>query len=448
MKTFGLLIAAATLTLASAAHADSCSQQGVTRAATLALDANRSLSALPVSEDRQTDVSPAGRKAIAAIKDRLNDYTTAVMRCAPEKIAAADLKKTLMGFAGVELPEGHPAKKPSPDEASYGGDLLFDVRQASPDVIGVVARFGIPCGEDAMLMVFERQGNAWVETLRTQSVPYKTVAGGWGSFDYGISPHDKDRHWFVVTKTVAPWCSSTWSEIRYAVQRPAADAAHPRTLLSKTDSIWWDPGMGDLKVDATGFDLRWRAESMDGGVHNRAWIAHYMVHENRAYRVAPIAENPRDFADEWIRLDWSDAKNWTVVAAYGLKPLHNTLQKMHSFDYVSVRRCSVENHTQVEVEPTDSAGDTRHVFFQVATGQVLQMFDVSYAADPRCKGPTSTVWIALSNDGYRVSSKIASIVSPNTRAILKASGRLGSYLPVSIAFTDCRDTASRSARSA
>src|SRR6185437_14856484 len=105
------------------------------------------------------------------------------------------------------------------------------VRAPQPGLITVVARFGIECGDDAMLMIFERRGNAWVETLRTTGAPYETVAGGWGTFGYGISPRDRDGHWFVVTKNIAPWCSSTWSEIRYAVLRPGADARHPRTLL-------------------------------------------------------------------------------------------------------------------------------------------------------------------------------------------------------------------------
>lgn len=37
---------------------------------------------------------------------------------------------------------------------------------------------------------------------------------------------------------------------------------------------------------------------------------------------------------------------------------------------------------------------------------------------------------------------------PNTRAIPKAKGRLGSYFPVSIAFTVCRETPNRPASSA
>jgi hypothetical protein len=361
------------------------------------------LGALPVSEDKQTDVSIADRKAISAIKDRLKDYTVAAMRCAPDKIAASDLKKSLDSFAGVKLPDGHGDKKLSPNSPRYGGGPvfdklspdaprdgvgpIFDTRLLSPSALGVVARFGIACGEDAMLMIFERRVGVWIETLRTQSTAYKTVAGGWWSFDYAVSPRDKDGRWFVATKSVAPWCSSTWSEIRYAVLRPGVDAAHPKTLLSKTDSIWWDPGTGDLKIDATGFNLRWRAESMDDGVHNREWIAHYAVDGDRVYRTPPLAETPRDFADEWVRLDWADAKNWTAVSSYGLKKLHDRLRKARNFDYVSIRRCGDADHIQIEVEPTDPDSIMGQVFFQVSGYKVFMMSNAGFTPDPRCKGP-------------------------------------------------------------
>jgi hypothetical protein len=377
----------AVLLVTSAAHAATCSQQEIARTATWALDAQRSLMALPVSEDTATDVSVVGRNVVAAMKDRLNGYAVATMRCAPGEVNAADLKKALTDFAGVKLPESGAVKQPPPYMPRYGDGPVFDVRLLPSDAVGIVARFGIACGDDAMLMIFERRGGAWIETLRTQSAPYKTVAGAWESFDYGVSPRDKAGRWFVTTKNMAPWCSSTWSEIRYAVLRPGADAGHPRTLLSKTDSIWWGTDRtGDLKVDATGFDLRWRAESMDDGVHNREWIAHYAVDGDRVYRTPPIVESPRDFADEWVRLDWPEAKAWTANVAYGLKPLHDRLHKMRNFDYIAIRRCAADQ-TQIEVQPTDPDAVMGHVFFEVSCSKDFQMDTVGFAASPHCKGP-------------------------------------------------------------
>jgi hypothetical protein len=44
-------------------------------------------------------------------------------------------------------------------------------------------------------------------------------------------------------------------------------------------------------------------------------------------------------------------------------------------------------------------------------------------------------------------TKMSSIATSNSRANLNAKGRLGSYLPVSIAFTVCRDTSTNLAKS-
>jgi hypothetical protein len=172
------------------------------------------------------------------------------------------------------------------------------------------------------------------------------------------------------------------------VLRPGADAAHPRTLLSRSDSIWWGAGRyGDLKVDATGFDLRWRAESMDDGVHNREWIAHYAVEDERVRRIDPIAESPRDFADEWVRLDWRDAGAWTAAGGQRPKALHDSLHKRGFFEYTAIRHCKDGRHIEIEVEPTDSDG--RNVFFEVevVAKATMRMGDVSFAAHPRCRGP-------------------------------------------------------------
>lgn len=365
--------------------ADDCA---TTRAATLVLEAQRDLAALPMGDGMQTGVPAKGSTLISAFKSRVNDYVSATMRCRNGAMKTKALEKMLGEFSGVKLPEDRLVKPGKHDDnVRYGDNLAFEVRVPQPGFIAIVARFGIECGEDAMLMIFERRGNAWMETLHITGAPYKTVGGGWWTFDYGISPRDKNGRWFVATKNVAPWCSSTWSEIRYAVLRPGADATHPRILFSRSDSIWWGTDRtGDIKVDAKGFDLRWRAESMDEGVHNREWIAHYLVDGDRVHRAPPVAESPRDFADEWVRLDWRDAKAWTAVAAGRLKLLHDKLHKMHGLDYVTVRRCSDADHTQIEVEPI-LAADDRHIFFEVSGDKVLQMSDVSLSADPRCKGP-------------------------------------------------------------
>src|SRR6202000_424156 len=117
--------------------------------------------------NKETDLSPASRKAIATMKSRLGDYIVATMRCAPEKIEVTKLDLMLRGYADVELPEGTLIRNPSPPAHSFGELAQFDIRVLRSDAVGIVARFGIHCGEDALLMIFERRGDAWAETLRS-----------------------------------------------------------------------------------------------------------------------------------------------------------------------------------------------------------------------------------------------------------------------------------------
>ena len=65
----------------------------------------------------------------------------------------------------------------------------------------------------------------------------------------------------------------------------------------------------------------------------------------------------------------------------------------------------------------------------------------------RAKRVSPLDWIKLPRQHYSA-SKISSILSLNSFATLNASGKLGSYFSVSIAFTVCRETSSFSAKSA
>ena len=65
-------------------------------------------------------------------------------------------------------------------------------------------------------------------------------------------------------------------------------------------------------------------------------------------------------------------------------------------------------------------------------------------ADPRSK-PAARSGLVAGHESLSV--KISSILIPNSRVRLNASGKLGSNFPGSMALTDCRDTSSRWARS-
>jgi hypothetical protein len=363
-----------------AAQAQSCSQGDIKQAAA-AMDAARSdLRALPLGDGMVSDESPRAQATIAAMKARIGIFVSAYMHCAPQAIAAKTAQSDLsrLGHAGGPEPE-------RPDADYYGLQLGFEVRRAALGLVAVTTDFSVECGSDTVLAIFARRDGAWREVLRDQAAPYKTVAGAFDSFDYAISPPDATGHWFVVTTSVAPWCSSNWSMIRYAVLRPSPDAAAPRTIFSAQDSIFREDQDSRLAVGVDNFDLRFHAESIDDAIFTREWLRHFSVVGDKVRRIPPLADTPRDFADEWIVSQWSEARQWTAPeAASRLEAIHAELNKNKSgLGYASIRSCR-QGATQIEIRPQDS--DTMHYYLLVSGNRDFAMTDVSRAPDPFCRG--------------------------------------------------------------
>ncbi len=205
---------------------------------------------------------------------------------------------------------------------------------------------------------------------------------------FAISRPDADGHWFVAVKHVAPWCSSTWSEIRYAVLRPSGDPRRPTTLFERDDDIWWgNEDEGSIKAGEGDFDLRFHAGSMDLGVHNREWIRHYSVQGDVVRRIAPWAGNPRDFADEWVASIWKEAGEWSSPSKLSrLRAAHDEAHKIRYMDYLSLHACSgAPDRFQIEAEKPDETGGS--YFFQVQVQGDYRMLDVTRRADPSCNLP-------------------------------------------------------------
>jgi hypothetical protein len=335
-------------------------------------NARKALRALPVADGQDTQVAAPAQAAIATMKMRIGAYVLATLQCHPD-----DNAKTLATALSVA------AVAAGPSDTGYGTSLDFTVQQPRPKLLVVDTAFGISCGSDNMLMIFAPAKDGWREVLRLQSKSYDTVAGAYDFFDYAISPPDAAGQWFLVQKNITPWCSSTWATIRYSVLRPLADPLKPRILLDGSDPVWWgNDDTGRLSVGARDFMLRFHAESIDGGVHNREWVRRFSVAGDTVRRIPPLADSPRDFADEWIVSDWSAIAPWTAKPQ--LQALHDKLKAVGHFDYISVRGCRVPSRTQIEVEDPD--GQT-HYYFLVAAGADMRMLDAAQTPDRTCTGP-------------------------------------------------------------
>ncbi len=308
--------------------------------------ATRALEASLPKHEMETDVSPKERAAIAAMKSKLRAYVAATMAC-----DAMPLDKALKSGA------------PKID---------FAVKHIAPDLVAVTATLGIQCGQDTMLSLF-RQGR---EVLHAQSAPYKTIVGAWDMFDYAVAPPNKTGQWFAVTKTVAPWCSSTWSEVRYAAWRP--DRAAP--IFSAEDPIWWGgDDLGRMTVGAGDFTLRFHAQSIDDGRHNREWVRHFTVSGDKVVRTAPFANSARDFVEEWIQSDWKIAAPWTAsTLGADVRAVHAKFHDKPYGEFGKVARCG-NDMTEFQVTPSGADGS---LFFQVAGSRDFKLVGLSNT--PRC----------------------------------------------------------------
>jgi hypothetical protein len=377
-----------------------CSQGEVNRTAAQVHSARKRLLDLPIGDGLETNVSPAAQQDITFMKDALSLFVNAYMRCVSNKPDSAKIQQELSTLSDAfEMPRGRviPNGQLPPDFGKYGFELSFEVKVIeNPRLVGVTANFSIECGGDTVLLIFAPDNESWKEVLRWQKKPYATVDGGTLAFDYGISPPDERGQWYIVTHDVAPWCSSTWSSIRYTVLRPTDEPLRPKILLSASDGMWFgNEDFGSLTVQKNAFDLRFHSYSIDTGVHNRVWIRHYSVIGDTVHRIQPVAVSPRDFVDEWVESPWEQAALWSSTSAIGnLRKVHETLSKLREatnslLEYDSVYACSESaDRYQVEVseEVEPDFKTARTFYFQVLGRSTYTMVRASKERDPNCAG--------------------------------------------------------------
>jgi hypothetical protein len=365
-----LCIGIAFLLTAGAGHA-ACSDDEATQVRM----AREALYALPSGEDLDGRVSEAGRNAIEAFKDRVDAFARAVLRCQPDEPTAQGVEAALDRVTDL------------PGEHTYGNGPTFAVRipKSPSGLVAVTSTFGIKCGFDAMLMIFERRGQAWSEALAARAKPYRAVDGGWWTLDYAISQLDADGHWFVALKHVAPWCSSTWSDIGYALLRPSGNPARPTVLLDAHQFMWWgNDDYGQLEAGRDDFKLTFTSNALDTNV--RRIVRRYSVAGDVVQRIPPYADTPRGFVDEWLAGDWKDVGTWSLPANRArLRSVHDRVtgarDKNHVFYYASAYACP-DGRFQIELYDDDLG--TSDFFLTQGKEELL---DATHRPDPRCVLP-------------------------------------------------------------
>ncbi|HKV62121.1 MAG TPA: hypothetical protein VJO16_09420 [Candidatus Acidoferrum sp.] len=267
------------------------------------------------------DVPPAAQKLLPQFKAGLREIVGRTLNEHSSSSPEALHKQILAGLKKEGIDVLNSAQRDgyyTADGDDFGS--LYDVTVRQParhsDLMAVVTNLTIPCGSDASLSLYRRDGVAWQLILVEESNGYKDISGGQGSFQFGISPPDADGNWYLVTADVNPWCSSNWQQLRYKVLRPGEDATHPSVLLDERTSIYLGTDLPyKLTLSPQGFELHIvAAQGLDDSILTREHVQNYEVSGSRVTRIPPLALAPEDFLDEWVGMKWEDASTWTSSA--------------------------------------------------------------------------------------------------------------------------------------
>jgi hypothetical protein len=328
----------------TASSAASCGAGEVERRGAAVRDARARLAAIPLS-DGESLVPPPVRAAIEALKDRLSDYVAAAVACAPAGEASERLGRRLaeQGDA-VEDRRALVAAGDFPD--GHGADLAYDVAvpPGHPNLLAVVARFGINCGEDGMFFLFERSGSGYRPLIVRRSDPYDEISGAWEGLRYALSPPGSGGRWYVAIAHTPPWCQSVWRGLTYDLARPSGDPSRPDIFFRTSVGNNIDNNVPlALRAEPDRFQVEHDGGILDPDINKRRHVETYAITGDRIRRIQPVAFNVRDFVEEWLRVPWAEAQHWSAPApdlADSHRALVASIRLENSYyEFGAIRRC-------------------------------------------------------------------------------------------------------------
>ena len=353
-----------------------------------------------------TGVPVATQNLIRGFKDSLAATADAFMDC--ERGGAGDAKgietrlADLLGAGAedsVRKPAGELVVTDQGRDKIYGANLQIAARaeEHEPPLIGFKIGFDIPCGMDEMLLIYQSSGNGWRRMIRWQSDPYSQISGAFGDFfEYAVFGERRGDDWRVAVAHGKPWCSSSSSGFDLDVLRPATGAIASQQTVFHKEAAYWRDMDSTMRGEPDGFELRLNVTSLSSRSDRKVAIYHYRLHQGRLHRYQPVAENARDFLDEWIQADWNEAAEWTARNSLGsLGKEHEIIADMMNareessrpeLSYGAVQACSgKQKMVQVEL---NGAPTGWFKYFQIEQGKdSFTLVSGSNAPDPKCTGP-------------------------------------------------------------
>lgn len=185
-------------------------------------------------------VPPTVAALLGQLKDALASAANAAFSCANGAASPEQLQKTLSDslHANQATATGTVETRNGKDYGAYGSDLSVQVFQlfGRPKFVEVDFRYGIECGDDNLLMVFEapddRATSSWRERLRWSAPAYTTVGDAAGDFVMltPLTGNEEAPQWRFLVAQGHPGCGrgTRASHFNLTLLSPTGDPAKPR----------------------------------------------------------------------------------------------------------------------------------------------------------------------------------------------------------------------------
>ena len=272
-----------------------CSYGAQREAVKQALELRRNLLAVDVVWDGPPFPASSSER-FEQFKAALTRVADLTMACEATGTAPAALQKHLALMLHANRPQ--PPQKVSDGENMYkpekgilAGDLRVRVKPAltSLRLLTVEFNFGLECGFDSILIVYEQTPEGWKDVLRWRSRNIEDVLQAFGDFfDYAVLPGDGGETWRVVALHGSPWCTSNMSEFTIDLLAASSNADSPKVVqsVSREYRRWEQP---KFSTQGNIFTLRTEVDNDESDIMTRKAIFRYQLDGDRLRRIAPIA---------------------------------------------------------------------------------------------------------------------------------------------------------------
>jgi len=312
-------------------------------------------------EDFETDVPVAARIWLADAKHAIRDFVADDLdeepACIEERLRAE--------FAA----EGIPFEC---EECVYG-DVSVDVT-AHENLVAVEVTLGIPYGGDAALYLF-RDGRL---IFTREENDYERIGEALGAFQWKLSPAGDDGAFLILTTAISTSPAGSWQWLTYTVDRIVPWCDEAIAIDREGSSIYdgWDNL--DLHIAPNRYGLRFDTGALEGGF-TRTQRLEYEVDGDSHVRIAPIAERPEDFVQEWMSMPEEEAWRWSDVA-----PVSIISDELYE-SWGPVRQC-IDGWWQVRMDISDAGSDDYepHYFIVSEEQGVYRVREIRDEPRPGC----------------------------------------------------------------